>query len=247
MVLTMFMKMAMSMGGNSPPEITLPGMRMVADYEVTRASGDRAEYKFAYNEVPELVPTPDANPMVMSQLRSSLEGIRGLRGSGAVTPRGAMLDTEIEMGPGADPQIAQFVESMRQSMRQLVVPLPEEPVGAGAKWTALQHMELNKMEIFQVAQFEMLSRDGDDIALKVSIEQGAPPQKVQAPGMPPGAKVRLDKMRSGGEGQMKISLTALTPTSDVKLDSDIAMTVEAAGEKIDMKMNMTVRMTIAEL
>ena len=60
----------------------------------------------------------------------------------AVSPEGnltyqfkvAAREADLKAPPGGSAQMQQSLENLRQSMRQMSAPLPEEPVGKGARW-----------------------------------------------------------------------------------------------------------------
>src|SRR5690606_18503892 len=139
---------------------------------------------------------PRAPADLVAKLKTMLGTVTNLSGASVVTPRGVVKSATFNMPPDMNPEIQQTMDSMRQQMNQLAVPFPEEAVGAGAKWTVTQQLEQQNMKLQQVATWELAARHGEVIELATTIVQTAPPQAIEAPGMPPGAKVRLERLDS---------------------------------------------------
>lgn len=244
LAMTMYMAMRMKLGAMDAPKIEMPGMKMVADARITEAADGRFRYEFLYDSEPEILPTPGANAQVVSQLRTQLAMMKGMHGFAVVTERGFTLEGDIQLAKGAAPQVEQMLGSMRQSLQQIAAPLPEEPVGKGARWKVLYHLDMNGMELYQVGEFSLVDIDGDQLTLDLEMWQRAPRQMMNPPGMPPGTKAEIERVESSGKGSMKLTLTQLTPESELRMESAMSMNIEAGGQKQAMAMDMSLRMLV---
>ena len=144
-----------------------------------------------------------------------------MKGHAIVTRRGLTKDTEISMPGKVDAQTQQVVQGMEQALRQISAPLPEEPVGVGAKWQLVTYLSQNGVSLKETATYQLEKVDGDRIQLAVQLDQTAPKQKVKSP---VGVTVDLLSLRSKGGGDMSLKLDRIAPmTSQLTLDSAVAM------------------------
>ena len=237
MVMTMKMAMAMTLGANSMPKQDLPETRMTMDMKVTNVApnGDiRYEFKI---KKPEVIADKDANPMVVDAMKKALKGMEGMSGYAVVTSRGFTKEADINVPANMDPQMKQFMEGTKQSLHQIASPLPEEPVGVGAKWETIMKLQQNGMVLNQTATNDLVELKGDTGKINLKIKQNAERQKITQNGV----TVDLISLKSTGDGVMNFDLTRLVPSlATVSLNSDSQM--EAMGQKMAMKLDMTMGM-----
>src|SRR5690606_24399287 len=101
----------------------------------------------------------------------------------------------------------------------------------------------NGITVKQKTVFELVKLDGDKGVLKATVEQSAPEQSVQMPGMPGKAKVL--SLVSKGEGQIHFNLANLVPDkASIDLDTDSAFEIDGGGQPVTMKMKAETGMTI---
>ena len=237
MVMTMKMAMAMTLGANSMPKQDLPETRMTMDMKVTNVApnGDiRYEFKI---KKPEVIAGPNANQMVVDAMKNALKGMEGMSGYAVVTSRGFTKEADISMPANMDPQMKNFMESTKQSLHQIASPLPEEPVGVGAKWETIMKLKQNGMVLDQTATNDLVELKGDTGKINLKIKQNAERQKITQGGV----TVDLISLKSTGDGIMNFDLTRLVPSlATVNLHSNSEM--EAMGNKMSMKLDMTMGM-----
>ena len=90
-------------------------------------------YQFKVEAI-EVVPEEGVADMMVETLRTQMRSLEGLTGRATVTARGLVREADLKAPPGGSAQMQQSLENLRQSMRQMSAPLPEEPVGKGARW-----------------------------------------------------------------------------------------------------------------
>ena len=234
MIMTMKMGMAMSMGANSMPMQTLPTMKMTMDMKVTDVSGEGdIKYTFLLKQ-PEVVAEKGTPQTVIDEMKKASKGMAGLTGYAVVTSRGFTKEADINVPKDADPQMKQFMDSIKQSLYQISAPLPDEAVGVGAKWDTVMQLTQNGMTLDQTATNELVELKGDSGKLKLTIKQNAKPQKVTVNGM----QVNVLSLVSNGSGETTLDFTRLVPSqATVTLHSDLKM--EASGTKVGMQMDLT--------
>jgi len=173
-------------------------------------------------------------------MKASLGNLKGLTGTGLTSNRGVNKGTEINLPAGADPQVRQAMDQMKDSFANLSSPLPEEAIGAGAKWEVTMQLKSQGMRIDQTTTYELVSLKDDNLNTKVSINQTAPKQKVQSPAMPD-MKLDLLKMSGTGTGELSVNLGQLLPASGaITSHTDLQMGVGASAQQQTMSMKMDI-------
>jgi hypothetical protein len=240
----MKMTMAMSAGGHAQPATPTPELRYTLNYRVTgfTPEGDiRYEFDFADFEA---VAAPGIPAAAVEAARTGLSGLQGLRGRAVVSTRGITREADIEVPASAPPQVRAMTESMRQSIRQFSAPLPEEPVGPGARWDTTHRLSMNGITFLQTGRHELTSLDGERGKLAIALTQTAPPQRMENPSLPPGARVDLVSVESSGDGANEFDLTRLVPTSArMKLAMKMKTRIKI-GEMDPQDMDTTVDMSM---
>lgn len=238
MVMELVMRMSMEFGGNSVPEIRIPPVRAtIAISDTSLTPSGNLRYTGTWTETT-VVAGPDTPRQMVEALEAEYKTLTGLVVKAEVTPRGVVEEIAVTLPKSASQQSKQLFESMEQALRQIMSPLPEEPVGVGASWTVAMKVETQALTVSQEATYRLTGAEGDDLKIDVDITQTAPPQDMAPPGMPAGAKVHLDRLESTGKGKMAVNLGSLVPRVEMTLSSDMAMTVDAEGERQAMKMTM---------
>lgn len=242
MVMTMKIGMGVKVGEMPEQSIKLPTLKLVMDMTVkdVASSGD-ITYEIVTSDA-SVVDEPDVVAQVAEVMKNAMGGMKGVGGTGTISSRGISKGTDIKAPQGADPQVNQFVEQLKEMMSRVVPPLPEEPVGAGAKWEIKMSIKSQGMTVNQTAMFQLVSIEGDRGAAKTSATQTAPTQKIQNP-MMPGTKVDLTKMTGNATGEVTFDLgKTLPPEASVEFHQDMATSTTPSNssqkQTMDMKMDL---------
>jgi len=238
LVMTMKMGMAMKVGAMENPPMKLPGMTLTMDATVNSVSpeGDIASELVMTDA--SIVDEPGVMPQVADAMKSSLGNLKGLSGKAVTSDRGVNKGTEISLPSGADPQLQQAMDQMKDSFSTAATPLPEEAVGPGAKWEVRMPLKSQGINLNQTSTYELLSLEGETLKTRVTINQTAPKQKVQNPAMP-ALKVDLMKMSGKGTGELSLNLSQLLPlTGAITSHTDLLMGVGAGAQQQTMTMNV---------
>jgi len=241
LVMTLRMSLGVEVDGRGAPVQRAPAMRMVFDCKVTEADERAARFDFGLAEPPELFETEGVAPAVLDPMRKSLASLASIRGHVAMTSRGVVREASIQVGPGLDQGAEQMIQSMRQSMEQTSVPLPEEPVGVGARWKMLHRVQAGGVIVYQVAEFKFIRFEGPVATLAVVFEQFAPRQEM-ALAAGAGARAVLTSMQGHGEGHLAVDLTSPVPRSSAEFDTTLRMNVQ--GQDRTMQMGIRNRMKV---
>jgi hypothetical protein len=239
--MTMTMSMAMNVGGLAMP-MDFPNMKIGMAVSVTTVApnGD-ITYDLGFTGLT-VDDTGGANPAIAAALQPMQASITSIKGTATISDRGVTRSTKIN---SADPSLQQLMGQLTSSAENLSSPFPEEAVGVGARWEVRQANTSGGQTTFQKTVYEIVSIDGAAVSVKVATEQTAPPQSISNPALPAGAEMHLDKMAGTGEGTATIRLDALVPTSQMTMNSAMAMTMGLGGQTQSIVADNKVRVTIA--
>jgi len=242
--MTIKMGMDMKIGEMENPAMKLPTMNMSMDVAIQSVSDDgNVKYDVVMTDAG-IAEDPGVLPQVAEALKSSFAGLKGVTGSGTVSSRGFNKGTDLKASSGINPQIQQAIEQMKQSFSSLWTPLPEEPVGPGAKWEAKTPMKSQGMTFEQTTSYALVSLEGESLVAKTEIVQSASNQRIQSPAMP-ALKLDLTKMVGTGTGGVTLDLTRLMPLkANLDSHSELTMGMNAGGQNqgMTMKMDLAVQM-----
>jgi hypothetical protein len=250
-------------GSSRNPEMQLPPVHIVLaiDPQETSAAGDLT---YAWHVTATAV-RPDAQtPAALTDgMRSEVAAIEHLSGTAVVTSCGISTRISIDPEPwraaerldggrsAADGSLAdkaappsagvtgQMVEQVRQTLRDVAAPFPQEEVGPGARWQKLSQLasrdaHVTQTEIFTLTQLTAMTGALDDV-----LSQTAPPQPL----LSPGAQARIESMLASGDGKTQFELTRLVPQT--KFAGTTTMVVSSrSGDQEERRMTMTMHVEI---
>ena len=148
----------------------------------------------------------------------ALADITDLTGDTTTTDRGVPLDTSLDVPDDLSDTLRSILEQYESQASALTPPLPEEPLGLGARWRATTEAELNGIEFEQEFVYTLESMTGTQLEVTITAKQRAAPQEIDVPGAPRGSKIRLLSYRAKGQGTTTFDLAAPLPVeSEVKL------------------------------
>ena len=244
-VMTMKMAQSMVMRGQKLPPVPTPAMKFAIDLAVTDvASNGDVTFEFTYPDA-KVVDEEGTASAAKAAMEGMLKSMIGLKGKGVITSRGFTQSSDVELPPGAAPQLTAVIDSMKESLSKMSSPVPEEPIGVGAKWSVSQSITANGITLEQVSVHTVKAINGDKFDLAVEVTQKADKQEMKAPGLPEGAKMTLESLESNGKGTMLMNPTELFPVSEVKTETKSTMELDIGGQAQPMQLEMTIDMNIA--
>jgi hypothetical protein len=240
----MAMSMAMTMGEMSAPPMDLPIMKMTADMTVTSVAPDGdITYQLAFTGM-DAETAPGQDPSTAAILKNSARGITAVKGTVVVSNRGVNRSAKFELDKVGDPTLKQMLGSLSSSIESMSTPLPEEPIGVGARWEVRQAFSTAGTSTFQRGEYELVSVNADVVALRVTFDQTAPRQMVENPALPPGATMEVEKITGSGAGTMTLRLDSLVPTGELSSTSNALMSASVGGQSQRIVMDTKIKMTI---
>ncbi len=228
----MRMAVALEMDGNAAPSRVLPTSRMLGTMDAQRVTPDgNLVFRFTLDSVNLDAAAGDT---VGQKAGEALRKLVGMTTDCEMTPRGRIVSVKNTVPPGADPSAADAAEQTQNTVRDVAVPLPEQPVGVGATWMAMRTLRTRHFEMKTTVAYRLTNLDGDRAAFEATVGISAPPQPMSSSS----AHMRLDSMQGRGEGTGVLDLQHMVRTSDVDMKVDTAMTIESDGATHAMRMSM---------
>ena len=241
--MAMELGMTMKLGEKEAPAIALPKIVLEMTTHVTSVAPDGTiSYEF-HGTSAKAIGAPGVKPDVLAKIQGEIAKVSGIKGNAVVDSHGYARDVQIEMPPDLDPSVQQMADSVRSSLRQILNPLPEEPVGIGAKWDAEHRLPMAGTFMKQIAHSTLIARNGSKYSLAIELEQSAVPQALQLPNLPQGTQAKLVSLVGKGKGELKGDLARVTPIAwTMTLESRSTIEVSQGGESHPLSSSMTLKM-----
>jgi len=219
-----------SEGGSGNGKLPVITMTMNATVKDVSDNGD-ISYEVVIGDTT-VAEEPGAAPTATSAaIKAALAGSKGMSSSGTMSSRGFNQGGEFRAPAGGKPMAQQLAGQMQQIFTQLMVPLPDEAIGSGAKWEVKTPIKTQGMTIDQTATYELASLEGERLTVKGTTAQSGANQKIQVPDMP-ALQVDLTKMTGKGTSERTFDLAHLLPTAGTgKAHSEVSLAFSAGGQK----------------
>ncbi|PKN56877.1 MAG: hypothetical protein CVU56_13920 [Deltaproteobacteria bacterium HGW-Deltaproteobacteria-14] len=245
--IAMRMAVAMTLDGQAVPGRAMPRARLGLGVKIDAVAADGAATwsvvitEAAVDDAAGGAAAPDGETSFAGArgLQEGLAAVKGLTAAGRVSDRGVTTLAGFAGGQ-AEGEMATLLEGFRESLVQLAVPLPEEPVGAGARWQVEQVVAQSGMRIRQTTVFDVVSIEGSRVVARVTLVQAAEPGADTGEALPPGA--RLEGFSGSGTGETTLDLGRILPVSSTaQVKTTVKMTVPApdgGGRAMEMTMDI---------
>lgn len=237
--MTMMIDMEMSAGGKTQRVPAPPSIQMTMESNVTKvdANGDiHVNVSYLDSDVVADASTP---PELVNAMRSQLKQLVGMSSSAVIDSQGNTKQVNYNFPEKLDPNTKQTIEQMVNSIKQISLPVPSEPVGVGAKWQFPNSVSVNGMTLNPITTCELVELKDNVATLQVNIEQQADPQKFNPPGLPDGASVNFKSFTSQGNGQVTLALNQILPIrSNMSVQTNMKMAVKDADSQQEMTIDI---------
>ncbi len=158
-------------------------------------------------------PSAATEPESVAVMKRSASTLVGLKGSYAADSLGRIRDVEFtdsEARRAADPGLLDTLERLIDAS---LVPLPEDKIGEGAKWTYAESFQEGGATVRQVSTFEITKLTDEELHTKIIAQRHAEKQTIALPGGAPERSYELLALESNGTGRSEARLYALMPES----------------------------------
>jgi hypothetical protein len=240
MSLTVHAEIDVELGPGLTQSVKLPAIQLTRDATVKSVSpAGEIAYDTVFN-TPVLSQETNTDPQIAALIKPAFANLKGFSGSASISDRGESKDSASKPGGGSDPQM-----QILDSVTRFAVPLPEEPIGPGARWEVKTPIRSQGLSMDITTTYELVSLDGDRAKFKRTFEQHAANQKVQVPNMPGGA-VEIAKMVGKGTDDISFDLNHVLPTEATSaMVWDVAAQVSIGGQKTPINLKATINSSLS--
>lgn len=231
---TMVMDLVLSRtseAGGETDTIQLPLTRIFLDVEV-RLKEASGLYRIGVTiSGYDVLPEAGQDPKLVSDTRLAYQGLPGISGIVVLDAHGVSKSVDLNLPGQATPQVRQMIDSIKQSLRQILIAFPEDPIGIGGRWMVRSSGRFQGMGFEQVTTYTLHEhQDGRvRLSLDVSMETG---KQTLRPG------VELLTLKAKGAGSYGFGLDEMVPESDMQVSW--SMDVDEMGNR--QKMVVTTNM-----
>jgi hypothetical protein len=182
----------------------------------------------------------DDSRVAPNALAGPLEMMRGIELVATLTPNGRLFGSKLETGAKEVPDAAKAqLAALASSFDNLMMPLPDDPVGTGAVWRTSRPIEQNAMKLTAVNSIQLTAIDDDRISYDIDTQIHGEDQSISQAGM----TVDIKDIVGTGAGHGTIDLRSLAVTSE--LTTELRSEMQATGERsaTPMRMKLTTRVS----
>ncbi len=241
--MSMDMEMGLLIANKSMPINKLPTTVLTFETLVNQIDPDGdIHYQFRYTNV-DVVGASKLLPTLVGQLRTQLQKLKGFQGLVVADSRGQTKSGKFNLPPELDNASKQMLKQITHSVEQLSSPVPEPALGVGAKWQVVSAPKLNGIAIQQITTYELVSFQTDGMTLNVMLAQQAPPQQMNATGLPNDRTLMLKSLSGMGKGQATVKFDRLMPLNSSMI-SQMRSEMESPNPPGVMKMTTNTRMEL---
>jgi hypothetical protein len=235
-------------GGTTTPEIALPPVHIGVAIDPLSVSPE-GDLSYAWRVVSTQVESSGAPAAPMADgMREEVAAVVRLTGSATVNPLG--LTTSLTVDVASLPEAGaggsgQMIEQVRQTLRDLAAPFPEEPVGAGARWEKLSQLSSRDAHLTQTDAYTLLALTRTGGTIDDVLAQTAPSQPLPTPGAA-NVQARMDSMLASGDGKTTFDLTRLAPQTSFEGTTTMVVSSRAPPDGVERRtMILHVGITLA--
>jgi hypothetical protein len=204
---------ATEIAGSKQPEIPLPPVHIVLDID-PRSITPEGDLRYAWRvSAATVISQPQTPSPIADGMRAEVSAVDHLAGTAMVTSRGLCTAVSVEIAPSLDAgATGQMVEQVRQTLRDIAAPFPEEDIGIGARWQKISELDAKGSRLTQTDTFTLVDPvPGDISTVDDVLAQTAPSQLLRTPGMNSGAEARMESMLASGDAKTRFDLSRLVP------------------------------------
>ena len=201
-------------------DVTPDGSMKLRTTVVDAIARDRAESKVA-----------------ATALAGPLDAMKGIALTSTLAPNGRLSKSEVEGGKQLAPDVQTQLNAVTASFENVLMPLPDEPVGIGAVWRSSRDITQNGLKLTTVNTFAIIAMTGDTITYTLDTDvHGADQQITQA-----GTTVDIKDITGTGGGRGVLHLDRLAFESDLSAEFRSKMMAPGEPQATAMKMTTTMR------
>jgi hypothetical protein len=229
-------------GGGMHRDVPLPPLHVSIAITPKQVTQD-GDLRFAWHVESSGVGTDaGTDPAIAQGWSVQLTPVEHLAGTSIVSTHGVSRGVSIDAGSTGDAgPDAEMVVQIVQLLRDAAAPLPDEAVGAGARWQKISTLDARSGHATQTDTYTLASIEGDGGAgsgrLDDVLAQTASPQAVPSlQGLPPTEPAKMDQLLTSGTAKVRFDLGRLV--AQTSLDGTTSMAVTAPSARMNMVMHL---------
>lgn len=164
-----------------------------------------------------------------------LSSVEGTTFRGLTSSQGIVHHLHVEDEESLDLVGQTLLDSLRSGAREVCVPIPVEPVGAGATWEITRTSSQLGINMTETALYELVSLQGNRIELRITAAITAPEQTLTLGGGPQELVTRLTHFYGRGVGQIRVDLDRIVPAGlSFRIEGTLEADTEIAGHSASL-------------
>ena len=190
----------------------MPSLVYELETEAKETSDEGAQFDFRVTKVT-AKSRKEVKPAQLKAAKKAAGSLKGATGSFSINARGIVEQFAIDAPSDASLLARDMIDQIKQAIRLSSLPLPEEPVGKGAKWTATQVIEQRSAKISHTSTFELVGVKGERVRATSTHAAETPKQTLKLPGSRSDAPLELHELDFFGDSKGAWRLNKLGPAS----------------------------------
>ena len=150
-------------------------------------------------------------PEAQQQMQRAAAGLVGLSGSYSADNLGRIQDFKFTESPQLQAAEPGMLQNLERLIDTILIPLPEQKIGMGAKWTYASSFDEQGAKVRQASTYEITEIGDDKLHARFTTDRHADKQKVPVPGGTAEQTYELLSLESSGSGRSETMLYALVP------------------------------------
>lgn len=193
------------------------------------------------------IDTTGIDQATAAEAQASFQSLVGISGTIAMRSTGMVTAFKTDPPPGLDDIARLWLSRLSNSIQQLIISFPTEPVGENAVWKVPVSLDFDGLNSSATYSVTLTHLTTDRIDLELKYAQTAPLGPVPVAGLPAGVTAELLAFHIDGAGTQQTDLAQVLPASsslkasgdilfrllqgsiDERQDQKIAIEVTAAG------------------
>lgn len=164
---------------------------------------------------------------ITDQYVAGWNAIADRRVSIALDDRGQLGAITFPDDPAAKPSAQ--TDELAQRLLGTLVPLPEEPIGAGASWRVVTVLRQRPAVVKQTATYKLVKRDAAAWTIEVEVARIGEPQTLIDPAIPADTSIELVTLVRKLRGTIVVDPTLPFGTGELAVESTMHLRVQSKG------------------
>jgi len=224
--------------GRGPKALVMPTLRFVLALEGETLPDGGYRVSFKTTDV-DVLARKGAIEQLTEHLRPSMQKAKSFAGSVELDDRGIARQVDVPEAPDAQREIKQPFDLLLGVVRQLVPPLPVEPVGGGASWTVSRTIKTFELSTDEQVTYTLKKITKQGGRLDLAVVRSADAQPWTAPTRNAGQVVAYSYTATGTR-----DFDFSSPVPVVQMSSKSSRTLKSAGGGQPQEMPIEVDLTV---